>query len=77
MAKTPITNTQYAAFVQATSYKQPEYWIGGKLPPASEGRVLRGGTFVNDRRNVRCACRVGFNPKTRRALIGFQVMMLL
>jgi formylglycine-generating enzyme required for sulfatase activity len=36
LAKTPVTNAQYAAFVQATSYKQPEKWKGGKPPRGKE-----------------------------------------
>jgi formylglycine-generating enzyme required for sulfatase activity len=36
LAKTPVTNAQYAAFVQATGYHLPERWIGGQ-PPAGKG----------------------------------------
>ena len=36
MAKTPVTNAQYAAFVQATGYRQPDHWKGGK-PPSGKG----------------------------------------
>jgi formylglycine-generating enzyme required for sulfatase activity/predicted Ser/Thr protein kinase len=36
LAKTPLTNTQYAAFVQATGYEQPELWKGGKPPRGKE-----------------------------------------
>jgi len=28
LAKTSVTNAQYAAFVQATSRRQPEHWKG-------------------------------------------------
>jgi formylglycine-generating enzyme required for sulfatase activity len=36
LAKTPVTNTQYAAFVQATGHQQPEHWKGGQ-PPRGNG----------------------------------------
>jgi formylglycine-generating enzyme required for sulfatase activity len=36
LAKTPLTNAQYAAFVEATNYKQPEHWKGGKPPKGKE-----------------------------------------
>ena len=36
LAKTPVTNAQYAAFVQATSRRQPEHWKGGNPPGGKE-----------------------------------------
>jgi formylglycine-generating enzyme required for sulfatase activity len=36
IARTPVTNAQYLAFVQATGYEQPGHWKGGK-PPAGKG----------------------------------------
>jgi len=36
LAKTPTTNAQYRAFVQATDHHHPEYWKGGK-PPKDKG----------------------------------------
>ena len=36
MAKTPVTNIQYAVFVQAAPYRVPEHWKGGGLPPGKE-----------------------------------------
>lgn len=32
MAKTPVTNVQYAAFVRSTNYKAPRHWPDGSLP---------------------------------------------
>jgi formylglycine-generating enzyme required for sulfatase activity len=36
MARTPLTNAQYAAFVQATGHEPPEHWESGKPPPGKE-----------------------------------------
>jgi formylglycine-generating enzyme required for sulfatase activity len=32
LAKTPVTNVQYTAFVRATGYVQPSYWKGRRPP---------------------------------------------
>jgi formylglycine-generating enzyme required for sulfatase activity len=32
LAKTPVTNAQYTAFVQATDHAPPEHWVGGEPP---------------------------------------------
>lgn len=36
LAKTPVTNTQYAAFVQATGHEWPKHWEGGDPPRNKE-----------------------------------------
>jgi formylglycine-generating enzyme required for sulfatase activity len=36
LARTPVTNAQYAAFVQATYRDPPEHWEGGKPPEGKE-----------------------------------------
>jgi formylglycine-generating enzyme required for sulfatase activity len=36
MAKTPVTNAQYAAFVQTTGYNRPKHWDSGKPPKGKE-----------------------------------------
>ena len=35
LAKTPVTNAQYLAFVQATDHREPQHWEQGK-PPAGK-----------------------------------------
>ena len=32
VAKTPVTNAQYVAFVQATDHRQPDHWKNGQPP---------------------------------------------
>jgi formylglycine-generating enzyme required for sulfatase activity len=36
LARTPVTNAHYAAFVQATGHEQPRHWEGGKPPGGKE-----------------------------------------
>ena len=36
LAKTPVINAQYAAFVQATGYTPPEHWTDGRPPHGKE-----------------------------------------
>jgi formylglycine-generating enzyme required for sulfatase activity len=36
MARTPVTNAQYAAFVEATGDERPRHWEGGKPPGGKE-----------------------------------------
>ncbi len=36
IARTPVTNAQYAAFVKATNHSKPGHWEGGKLPGSKE-----------------------------------------
>jgi len=38
-------------------------------------RVVRGGSFRNDRDCARCACRSSFGPGTRVINIGFRLAL--
>jgi formylglycine-generating enzyme required for sulfatase activity len=40
IARTPVTNAQYLAFVQATGHRQPRYWPGGKPPARKENHPV-------------------------------------
>jgi serine/threonine-protein kinase len=36
LARTPVTNAQYKAFVEATGQRVPDHWEGGKIPKGKE-----------------------------------------
>ncbi|MGC9393874.1 MAG: SUMF1/EgtB/PvdO family nonheme iron enzyme [Anaerolineae bacterium] len=36
IAKTPVTNAQYAAFVKATGHKAPQHWENGTIPAGKD-----------------------------------------
>lgn len=40
IAKTPVTNRQYKAFVDATSHRTPEHWTGAKPPRGKENHPV-------------------------------------
>ncbi len=40
LAKTPVTNVQYAAFLQATDHELPEHWTDGNPPQGKEGHPV-------------------------------------
>lgn len=44
IAKTPVTNAQYAAFIQATGYRAPDHWHNGRIPTGKENHPV---VYVN------------------------------
>ncbi len=40
IARTPLTNTQYAAFVKGTKHDVPEHWRNGKAPSGKENHPV-------------------------------------
>jgi len=40
IAKTPVTNQQYKAFVDATGYAAPLHWETGKIPHGKENHPV-------------------------------------
>jgi formylglycine-generating enzyme required for sulfatase activity len=54
---------------------QPDGGLDG--PRAYDRRVVRGGSFIYDRQEVRCAARYRSNPAHRDRHIGFRVVMVV
>lgn len=42
IAKTPVTNAQYQAFIQATGHRTPRYWYRGVIPQGKEHHPVVG-----------------------------------
>ena len=40
IAKTPVTNAQYMAFVRSASHDAPKHWKGGKTPQGKENHPV-------------------------------------
>jgi formylglycine-generating enzyme required for sulfatase activity len=40
IAKMPVTNAQYKAFVEATGHRKPEHWKGGRIPSQKENHPV-------------------------------------
>jgi formylglycine-generating enzyme required for sulfatase activity len=40
IARTPVTNTQYKAFVDATGYRPPQHWQVGQIPKGKENHPV-------------------------------------
>lgn len=40
IAKAPVTNAQYAAFIQATGYRAPDHWQNGRIPSGKENHPV-------------------------------------
>lgn len=45
MGKYPVTNAQYAAFVQATERRSPEHWVEGQFPEGLENHPVVNVTW--------------------------------
>jgi formylglycine-generating enzyme required for sulfatase activity len=51
-------------------------WTASEWESGSKIRVFRGGAFDFEARYVRCAFRLGFDPKFRYASWGFRVCVV-
>jgi formylglycine-generating enzyme required for sulfatase activity/energy-coupling factor transporter ATP-binding protein EcfA2 len=49
-------------------------WTGSPWQRGSPRRVVRGGSWFNTRRNVRCACRDDYHPDYYNSNVGFRVV---
>ncbi|MGH1365345.1 MAG: SUMF1/EgtB/PvdO family nonheme iron enzyme [Calditrichia bacterium] len=52
---------------------QSKFWGGGRLGAAKDGRVLRGGSWLNHDFNLRCSYPYFEYPDLRKNFIGFRV----
>jgi formylglycine-generating enzyme required for sulfatase activity len=46
-------------------------------PRAHDRRVVRGGVYICDERDVRCAARFRSNPNHRDRRVGFRAVLVL
>ncbi len=52
-------------------------WTDGEGKQSSRDRVIRGGSWINDPRDLRSACRVRNEPDVRNDYLGFRVARTL
>ena len=59
IARYPVTNVEYARFVECTGHRVPQDWTGGKIPRAkriTRWYTFRGTMLVSMRPGPGCAC---------------------
>jgi formylglycine-generating enzyme required for sulfatase activity len=52
-------------------------WTVSRWGSGARRRVVRGGSWIDDQRLARCACRLRFNPVHWSDLLGFRVVVSL
>jgi len=50
MSLTPVTNAQYKVFVDATGYKEPGHWSGGRIPAGKENHPVVNVSYQDAQR---------------------------
>jgi len=58
-------------------WTRTNYETGKDNFDSKDDRVLRGGSFGNDARDVRCAIRLRYNPDLRYRCYGFRVIVMV
>lgn len=63
IAKTPVTNAQFRAFIEATGHRTPRYWSKGRIPQGKDHHPVAG----LDREDVQHFCAwLGLRLPTQR-----------
>ncbi|MEF8715734.1 MAG: SUMF1/EgtB/PvdO family nonheme iron enzyme [Accumulibacter sp.] len=74
MARHPITNVRYQAFIDAGGYDDERWWQGIEPDTSGDARVLRGGSWYGNPHAVRSAERNWNDPGERVDNVGFRLV---